>query len=131
MYNIKEMITRNKEKEAENFDSMFEEVILDLNNKIDEAIKNEKFSYKGDYITFRFKSHPKFFKVYTQLVSRKGGKRYTNTINSIEYKVTICSYSVDTKTTNVELKVNNHPNKIEYIGIHDLDNKDEYLVFIR
>nr|DAG96562.1 MAG TPA: hypothetical protein [Herelleviridae sp.] len=128
MFNIKEMITKNREREKEDFDNNFKEIITDLNNKILKAIENKEFSFEDWSINLETKDHPKFTKVVDKLLDRKSGMFYSNTINNAEYKVPdMKRYSNGAK---LSLKVKNHPNKIEHIDIIDYCDKGRYEITI-
>lgn len=128
MYNIKEMIAKNREKEE--FNTIFKEMVIDLNNKINEAIESKKFIFEDRHINLETKNHPNLTKVVNKLAGITVGQMYSNTINNAEYRVphkTIEKYSNCAK---LRLVVENHPNKIEYIDITDDYKTGKYNITI-
>lgn len=128
MYNIKEMITKNIEREKDEFDNVFKELVIDLNSKINKAIENKEFSFEGWEINLETKDHPNFTKVVDKLLDRRSGMFYSNTINNAEYKVPFMKNY--TNCSRMKLDVKNHPNKIEYISITDYHKKGKYEITI-
>lgn len=128
MYNIKEMITKNREREKEEFDNVFKEMVIDLNSKINKAIENKEFSFEGWEINLETKDHPNFTKVVDKLLDRRSGMFYSNTINNTLYRVPAMKNY--TNCSRIKLEVENHPNKIEYIEITDYYKTHRYDITI-
>lgn len=128
MYNIKEMIAKNREKEKEEFNTIFKEMVIDLNNKINKAIESKKFIFEGRHINLETKNHPNLTKVVNKLENRESGIMYSNTINNAEYKVP--SMKTYSNCAKLRLVVENHPNKIEYIDITDDYETGKYNITI-
>lgn len=126
MYNVKEMITKNREREKEEFDNVFKEMVVDLNNKINRAIENKEFSFEGREINLETKNHPNLIKVVNKLLDSRFF--YSNTINNVEYKVLFMKNYIN--CSKLRLEVKNHPNKIEYIDIVDGYKPGKYEITI-